>query len=489
MKHQIFISYRREDGLAVAKYFYKSFMKSGFYSFFDEKSIRNGPFEPVIYKAIDECQDFVLIVSEQAFKKDMDKEDWIYRELSYALEKKKNIIPVILYDIDTLKANLPMNFKYLTEINGIIWSQEKNPLPKIFELIISKPKHFRKIKMISKDNKLVQEYRKGVKIAIFPFVLYNVFLFGIRFVGLSDSSEMPYIIWYFCHGMSELSLWELLGVYLIGVIIIVFVIRGTQYLMGVDFLINEENLENINCDILNWYCEMIFRIIARVCPEKYLKSKEFIDEMFDQLDEKSTFLIQDQRTTLLYGMTVISNDGEKVDYLTIDMKVWSKIKVCGIGRRTIRRVAVRGLSMYGFELKKKRKDYLYFKQRESDLKIRIYYKGIWPEIIEVTREIEGFIEVHKGKILTDNINGSLNENIQVISLTNDDEISKKYEVLECVEYLQELYAILKSLDVQDKQEYIYIYKIDKEGYRLPENAIITNNIYRLFENGQIVNKD
>lgn len=63
LKNQIFISYRRCDGKTVAKFLYDYLTHMNYLVFRDEESAHNGRFDEAIYNAIDECKDFILIVS------------------------------------------------------------------------------------------------------------------------------------------------------------------------------------------------------------------------------------------------------------------------------------------------------------------------------------------------------------------------------------------------------------------------------------------
>jgi hypothetical protein len=109
MKYDIFISYRREGGFEVAKHIYDLLKKDGYNVSFDMDTLQNGNFNTELLKRIDECNDFVLILNKGVFDRCfiIDKNnDWLRIELSYALEKGKNIIPVMLEDF-VFPENLP----------------------------------------------------------------------------------------------------------------------------------------------------------------------------------------------------------------------------------------------------------------------------------------------------------------------------------------------------------------------------------------------
>ena len=81
-------------------YDYLTHMK---YSVFWDEDIHNGRFDAAIYKAIDECKDFILIVSPKAAEFDSKDNNWGYGEdglidaiksrtfIKYALKMEKKI--------------------------------------------------------------------------------------------------------------------------------------------------------------------------------------------------------------------------------------------------------------------------------------------------------------------------------------------------------------------------------------------------------------
>lgn len=121
MKYDIFISYRRDGGEYTAKILRDRLEESGYHVFFDVESLRSGDFNTRLYSVIDECRDFLLILSPGALDRCVSEGDWVRREAEYALEKGKNIIPVMLRGFgfpdklpDTLE---PLRYKNGLEAN------------------------------------------------------------------------------------------------------------------------------------------------------------------------------------------------------------------------------------------------------------------------------------------------------------------------------------------------------------------------------------
>ena len=93
-KYDLFISYRRAGGVDYARMIYLELKGRGYNTFFDYNSLRSGKFNEGIFKAIDECRYFILVLSEGALDRCMNEDDWVRHEIEYALSKGKEIIPI-----------------------------------------------------------------------------------------------------------------------------------------------------------------------------------------------------------------------------------------------------------------------------------------------------------------------------------------------------------------------------------------------------------
>ena len=92
MVYDIFISYRRDGGEYTAKILRDHLQDAGYRTFFDVESLRSGNFNTKLYSVIDECTDFLLVLSPGALDRCKNEDDWVRREVEYALEKGKNVI-------------------------------------------------------------------------------------------------------------------------------------------------------------------------------------------------------------------------------------------------------------------------------------------------------------------------------------------------------------------------------------------------------------
>lgn len=127
-KKQVFVSYRRGSGLYMAKNIATYLSSKGYEVFFDYDSIENGVFDQQIFNAIENSNDFILVLTENALDNCTDSEDWVRAEVMCAKKHNKNII--LATDAERFKTypeNLPKELQFLKKID---WT----PIhPKLFE--------------------------------------------------------------------------------------------------------------------------------------------------------------------------------------------------------------------------------------------------------------------------------------------------------------------------------------------------------------------
>lgn len=121
-KFDIFISYRREGGFEVAKHIKDLLTRDGNSVSFDMDNLMNGNFNQELLKRIAECEDFILILDANVFKGTLEgrekQKDWLRMELSEALSKDKNVIPVMLEGFNEFPENLPKDIANVRYKNG-----------------------------------------------------------------------------------------------------------------------------------------------------------------------------------------------------------------------------------------------------------------------------------------------------------------------------------------------------------------------------------
>lgn len=117
-KYDVFISYRRDGGESTAKMLHDKLENLGYSVFFDVESLRSGNFNTMLYSVIDECKDFLLVLSPGALDRCKNEDDWVRLEIEHALEQKLNIIPIMLRGFSFPK-ELPPSIDEIRYKNGI----------------------------------------------------------------------------------------------------------------------------------------------------------------------------------------------------------------------------------------------------------------------------------------------------------------------------------------------------------------------------------
>jgi hypothetical protein len=96
----VFISYRRSASRYIARSIFEHLQAHGYDVFLDVESIDAGDFERIILGQIQARAHFLIILSTGTVKRFEEKGDWLRREIEFALDLKRNVIPVT---IDTFK--------------------------------------------------------------------------------------------------------------------------------------------------------------------------------------------------------------------------------------------------------------------------------------------------------------------------------------------------------------------------------------------------
>lgn len=128
MKHDIFISYRREGGDLFAKYLYDRLVRDGYGVSYDIDTLPSGPFNNLLRERVNECTDFILVLSKGCFDKVLDpsvspEDDWMRCEIREALSQKKNVITVMLKGFDWPE-KLPEDIDRVRFMNGPTYNVE-----------------------------------------------------------------------------------------------------------------------------------------------------------------------------------------------------------------------------------------------------------------------------------------------------------------------------------------------------------------------------
>ena len=94
MRYDIFISYRREGGADKARTLKERLEAKKFRVFLDFDELKDGVFDRRIMDAIESAPIFIFLLTPHALDRCTDTNDWVRKEIEYAIEKERHIIPV-----------------------------------------------------------------------------------------------------------------------------------------------------------------------------------------------------------------------------------------------------------------------------------------------------------------------------------------------------------------------------------------------------------
>ncbi len=178
--YDVFISYRREGGWATAKHLRDILVGKYYWVFFDMNSLKNGYFNNALFQYIDECQDFIIILSPNCLDRCKEREDdWVRKELAHALKTGKNIIPVMHEDF-TFPSDLPDDIKDIAYVNGIRVYKE------VFDAIVERIISF--LKSQPHPPKTPKPWKKifGILLVICALIAAGCFAFQDQLAGYWD---------------------------------------------------------------------------------------------------------------------------------------------------------------------------------------------------------------------------------------------------------------------------------------------------------------
>lgn len=182
--YDVFISYRRNGGEHTAKIIRDRLSELGYEVFYDVESLRSGNFNEKLYSVIDECKDFVLILSPGALDRCINDDDWVRKEVEHAIACNKNIVPIMLRDF-TFGCPLPQSLESLPYLNGI----EANS--QFFDAFIEKLQSFLKSKPSLMQRVKANVLLKKTLPLIIAFAVIFVAAFGIKTWYDSKNSLYP----------------------------------------------------------------------------------------------------------------------------------------------------------------------------------------------------------------------------------------------------------------------------------------------------------
>lgn len=94
MSYDIFISYRREGGKELARSLKSELERRGYQVFLDFDELNDGVFDRRIMEAIDASPIFIVLLSPHALDRCVNADDWVRREIEYALSTDRHVVPI-----------------------------------------------------------------------------------------------------------------------------------------------------------------------------------------------------------------------------------------------------------------------------------------------------------------------------------------------------------------------------------------------------------
>lgn len=133
----------------MARLVYEFLKQQGYRVFMDVEDLKSGPFNTALFDKIDSATDAVVILTPGSLDRCHEKDDWLRLEVAYAIQKNKNIIPVMTNDFSWPSEPLPVGITALPTFQGIVPSHVlfKESLKKLTSLLISRPKKHLLIKL------------------------------------------------------------------------------------------------------------------------------------------------------------------------------------------------------------------------------------------------------------------------------------------------------------------------------------------------------
>jgi tetratricopeptide (TPR) repeat protein len=118
----VFLSYRRNVSAFIARAVFQDLRQHGYDVFMDVESIDSGQFDTIILNQIAARGHFLVILTPGALDRCHEPDDWLRREIEYAIELGRNVVPILVNEFhfdDTTRAHLPETLRDLPRYNGL----------------------------------------------------------------------------------------------------------------------------------------------------------------------------------------------------------------------------------------------------------------------------------------------------------------------------------------------------------------------------------
>lgn len=161
----IFVSYRRDGGEALACLISERLKQREFSVFYDVESLRSGKFNEKIFSVIDNCTDVIVVLPQNGLDRCVNEDDWVRKEIAHAIKAKKKIIPIMMRNFEFPKV-LPEDIDDIRNYNGVSANMEyfEASFEKLLSMLDSaKTVPFEKIKRLTSDEALQNEFIKCIE--------------------------------------------------------------------------------------------------------------------------------------------------------------------------------------------------------------------------------------------------------------------------------------------------------------------------------------
>ncbi|MBE0691071.1 MAG: tetratricopeptide repeat protein [Anaerolineae bacterium] len=117
----VFISYRRDVASFIARAVFQDLRANSWDAFIDVESIAAGEFDRIILNQIAARAHFVVILTPGTLERCAQPGDWLRREIEYAFEKNRNIVPLMTngFDFASNLTHLTGKLTNLQQLNGL----------------------------------------------------------------------------------------------------------------------------------------------------------------------------------------------------------------------------------------------------------------------------------------------------------------------------------------------------------------------------------
>lgn len=122
--YDVFISYRRETNAEAARLICYALTAKGLKVFLDVDSLNSGHFDEKLFGTIESAPNFVVILSQGSLRRCREPNDWVRKEILRAIDKDRNIVPVLMGAFTFEEEGLPEELGSLQRHNGIKYNHE-----------------------------------------------------------------------------------------------------------------------------------------------------------------------------------------------------------------------------------------------------------------------------------------------------------------------------------------------------------------------------